>query len=279
MLAAIGAIIGRDLRLALRQGLDSLLAVVFFVLACVLFPFGVGPAPETLARIAAGVLWVAALLAALLSLERLFQADYEDGSLDLLALGPAPLPAIAAAKIAAHWLTTAVPLIAAAPVLALILNLPPAAFSSLVLALVLGTPTLSLIGGVGAALVLGARRGGAAGAPGPAALHPGSDLWRCRRRRQPNRLGRPAAPLYAGGPAAGGAGAGAVGRGSGLAPSARLTCRRARALLEDSQGRSPRHRCRMSGGRLRACGRADACVCQSHFRDALEYARRHGWAA
>jgi len=160
MLVAIGAIIGRDLRLALRQGLDSLLAVVFFVLACVLFPFGVGPAPETLARIAAGVLWVAALLAALLSLERLFQADYEDGSLDLLALGPAPLPAIAAAKIAAHWLTTAVPLIAAAPVLALILNLPPAAFSSLVLALVLGTPTLSLIGGVGAALVLGARRGG-----------------------------------------------------------------------------------------------------------------------
>lgn len=160
MLAAVAAIIGRDLRLAVRQGADSLLAVVFFVLACVLFPFGVGPAPETLARIAAGILWVAALMAALMSLERLFQADYEDGSLDLLALGGVPLPVIAAAKIAAHWLTTALPLIVAAPILAVILNLSQAAFGPLLLAFLLGTPTLSLIGGVGAALVLGSRRGG-----------------------------------------------------------------------------------------------------------------------
>ncbi len=160
MLSGFLAIVGRDLRLALRSGVDSLLAVVFFVLACVLFPFGVGPEPDTLARIAPGVLWVSALLAALLSLDRLFQADYEDGSLELLSLGPLPLAVVVAGKVTAHWLATALPLIAAAPLLGVLLHLDAAAFSTLIAALVLGTPSLSLVGAVGAALVLGARRGG-----------------------------------------------------------------------------------------------------------------------
>ncbi|MFM2042320.1 MAG: cytochrome c-type biosis protein CcmB [Pseudomonadota bacterium] len=153
-------LVGRDLRLALRQGADAATAVLFFVLCVVLFPFGVGPEPNILARIAPGVILVAALLASLLSLERLFQADHEDGSLDLLALSPLPLEAVALAKVLAHWLITGVPLILAAPLLALVLNLPADGFGILLLALVLTTPILSLIGAVGAALTLGARRGG-----------------------------------------------------------------------------------------------------------------------
>jgi len=160
MLIAATALVRRDLRLALRQGMDSLMAVVFFVLACVLFPLGVGPEPQTLARIASGIICVAALLAALLSLERLFQTDYEDGSLEQMALSALPLPAIVLAKVAAHWLTTGVPLIIAAPVLAVMLQLDGHAFAALLAALALATPSLSLIGAVGAALVLGARRGG-----------------------------------------------------------------------------------------------------------------------
>jgi heme exporter protein B len=154
------ALVCRDLSLALRQGMDSLSAVMFFVLAVVLFPFGVGPEPAILARIGAGVIWVAALLAAMLSMERLFQADLDDGSLEQLALGPLPLWAVAVAKIAAHWLTSAVPLIIAAPLLAVLMNLDAAALPALLASLALGTPTLSLIGGVGAALVLGTRRAG-----------------------------------------------------------------------------------------------------------------------
>ncbi len=153
-------ILRRDLRLALRQGVDSLMAVVFFVLAVVLFPLGVGPEANILARIAAGVIWVAALLASMLSLERLFQTDYEDGSLELLALGPVALELVFLAKVAAHWLTTGVPLMVAAPVLAVLLDMDASGFAVLIVALGLGTPTMSLIGGVGAALILGARRGG-----------------------------------------------------------------------------------------------------------------------
>lgn len=153
-------LIGRDLGLAVRQGMDSFTAVVFFVLAVCLFPFGVGPEPATLARIAPGVIWVAALLASMLSLERLFQIDYEDGSLELLALSPLPLEAAVMAKVIAHWLTTGLPLIIAAPLLALLLQMEAAGFAALVAALALGTPLLSLIGAIGAALVLGARRGG-----------------------------------------------------------------------------------------------------------------------
>jgi heme exporter protein B len=153
-------LVGRDLRLALRQGSDATIAVMFFVLTVILFPFGVGPEPNILARIAPGVIWVGALLAALLSLERLFQNDYEDGSLELLALSGLPLELVVLAKTAAHWLLTGLPLIAAAPVLALLLGLPADGFGILVLTLALGTPSLSLIGSIGAALTLGARRGG-----------------------------------------------------------------------------------------------------------------------
>ncbi|MGZ8996611.1 MAG: heme exporter protein CcmB [Rhodospirillales bacterium] len=153
-------LIRRDLRLAVRQGMDSFNAVVFFVLAVVLFPFGVGPDPAVLERIAPGVIWVAALLASMLSLERLFQLDYEDGSLELLALSPLPLEAAVAGKVVAHWVTTGLPLIVAAPLLALLLQMEANGFVALVGALAIGTPLLSLIGAIGAALVLGARRGG-----------------------------------------------------------------------------------------------------------------------
>jgi len=153
-------IVRRDLSLAFRQGLDSVMVVMFFVLACVLFPFGVGPEPHVLARIAAGVIWVAALLASMLSLERLFQTDYEDGSLELLTISPMALEIIVLAKIIAHWLTTGLPLILASPLLAVLMNLDIEGYPYMVLALALGTPSLSLIGAVGAALILGSRRGG-----------------------------------------------------------------------------------------------------------------------
>jgi heme exporter protein B len=153
-------VVRRDLRLALRQGSDSVMVVTFFVLTVVLFPFGIGPEANLLERVAPGVLMVTALLASMLSLDRLFQADYEDGSLELLVLTPAPLGVVVAGKMLAHWLTTGLPLMAAAPVLAVLLHMPPEGFPALLAAMALGTPTLSLIGGIGAALVLGARRGG-----------------------------------------------------------------------------------------------------------------------
>ena len=153
-------VIQRDLRLALRQGSDSLMVVGFFVLTVTLFPFGLGPESNLLERTAAGILWVTALLASMLSLDRLFQGDYEDGSLELLTLTPTALEILVIGKIAAHWLTTALPMLLAAPVLALLLHLNQDAFPALMLTLLLGTPTLSLIGAMGAALVLGARRGG-----------------------------------------------------------------------------------------------------------------------
>ncbi|MGY8990438.1 MAG: heme exporter protein CcmB [Rhodospirillales bacterium] len=153
-------VIRRELNLAFRQQLDSLMVLAFFVLAIVLFPFGVGPEPNILARIAPGIIWVAALLAAMLSLERLFQTDYEDGSLELLALSPLPLEMIVLAKVVTHWLTTGLPLIVAAPVMAVMLNMNTDGMAMLMLVLVLGTPSLSLIGAIGAALILGSRRGG-----------------------------------------------------------------------------------------------------------------------
>jgi heme exporter protein B len=159
-MSAFRRLVQRDLRLALRQGGDAAMVVAFFVLTVVLFPFGVGPEPQLLSRIAPGILWVTALLAALLSLERLFQADYEDGSLEALSLMPLPLEAQVLAKCLAHWLVTGLPLSLTAPVLGLLLQLDAAGYPVLVLGLLLGTPTLSLIGAVGAALSLGARRGG-----------------------------------------------------------------------------------------------------------------------
>ena len=153
-------ILKRELNLALRQGMDSMMVVMFFVIAVVLFPFGIGPEANILARIAPGVIWVAALLASMLSLERLFQLDYEDGSLELLALQPFPLELTVLAKICAHWLTTGLPLIATAPLLAILMNMDMETLSILLISLLLGTPVLSLIGAIGAALVLGSRRGG-----------------------------------------------------------------------------------------------------------------------
>ena len=159
-MSRFGEIVRRDLRLALRQGSDSVMVVTFFVLTVVLFPFGIGPEANILARVAPGVLWVTALLASMLSLDRLFQADYEDGSLELLVLTPTPLEVVVAAKVVAHWLTTGLPLLAAAPLLAVLLNLDGQGFAALLVTMLIGTPILSLVGAIGAALVLGARRGG-----------------------------------------------------------------------------------------------------------------------
>jgi heme exporter protein B len=160
-MTAFLALVGRDLRLALRQGSDAAMVLIFYLLAVLLFPFGVGPEPNILARISTGVLWVTALLAALLSLERLFVSEHEDGSLDQLALLPLPLPLVVLAKVFAHWLLTGLPLTVLAPVLAVALGMDASAYPVLIVALVLGTPTLSLIGALGAALTLGARRAGA----------------------------------------------------------------------------------------------------------------------
>lgn len=154
------AILKRDLHLATRHSMDNMMVVMFFVIAVVMFPFGVGPEPNILARIAAGVIWVAALLASMLSLERLFQTDFEDGTLELLGLSPITLEVAVLAKVVAHWLTTGLPLIIAAPLLAVLLNMNAEGLPRLFFALLLGTPSLSLIGAVGAALILGSRRGG-----------------------------------------------------------------------------------------------------------------------
>lgn len=154
------AVFLRELRLALRHPGDSLAAVLFFVLVCALFPFGVGPTPDLLARIAPGALLAAALLAALLPLDRLFGAEAEDGSLDHLLLSGLSPAALALAKTAGHWATTGLPLLAATPVAAALLNLPVEAWGVAVLALGLATLVLSFLGAAGAALTLGARRGG-----------------------------------------------------------------------------------------------------------------------
>ncbi|WP_018301518.1 heme exporter protein CcmB [Wenxinia marina] len=154
------AVFVRDLRLAIRAGGGFGLGLAFFLIVVVLVPFGVGPEREVLARIAPGILWVAALLAALLSLDRLFALDWEDGSLPLLATAPLPLEGVALAKAGAHWVTTGLPLTLAAPALGVLLNLPGPAFGPLTLSLALGTPALSAIGAFGAALTVGLRRGG-----------------------------------------------------------------------------------------------------------------------
>jgi heme exporter protein B len=151
----------RDLRLALRQSGDTGLVLGFFVLAVVLFPLGVGPEPAILQRIGPGIVWVAALLAALLSLDRLFEADYQDGGLDLLVLSSLPIELAVLAKCAAHWVATGLPLALISPFLALLVDLDPSAILVLSSSLLIGTPALSLIGSVAAALSLGARRQGA----------------------------------------------------------------------------------------------------------------------
>lgn len=150
----------RDLKLAFRIGGGGGQGLGFFLIAISLLAFGVGPDPSVLARLAPGALWVFAMLACLLSLDRIFQADYEDGSLDLIALGPMPLETAVLSKAAAHWAATGLPLALIAPALGVMLNLPQVAAPVLVFSLLLGTPALSLIGAVGAALVVGVRRGG-----------------------------------------------------------------------------------------------------------------------
>jgi heme exporter protein B len=154
------ALLLRDLRLAVRAGGGFGLALAFFLIVVTLVPFGVGPDSATLGRIAAGILWVAALLACLLSLDRMFQIDAEDGSLDLLATAPIPLEGVVAAKAIAHWVVTGLPLTLAAPGFGVLLNLPGPAYVWLTLTLALGTPALSFIGAFGAALTVGLKRGG-----------------------------------------------------------------------------------------------------------------------
>ena len=154
------ALFMRDLRLAVRAGGGFGLGLGFFLILAVLVPLGVGPEPQLLAAIAPGILWVGALLACLLSLDRILALDWEDGSLDLLATAPIPLEGVVAVKAAAHWVTTGLPLTLAAPVLGVLLNLPAPAYGWLVVSLALGTPALSVIGTFGAALTVGLRRGG-----------------------------------------------------------------------------------------------------------------------
>ncbi|MDJ1014927.1 MAG: heme exporter protein CcmB [Paracoccaceae bacterium] len=150
----------RDLRLAIRAGGGFGLAVAFFLIVSILVPFGVGPDRATLAPVAAGILWVGALLACLLSLDRIFATDHEDGSLELLATSPVPLEALVAVKALAHWLTTGLPLTLAAPLFGVFLSLPPSGMPWLIASLAIGTPALSMIGAFGAALTVGLKRGG-----------------------------------------------------------------------------------------------------------------------
>lgn len=158
-MSSLSPLLHRELKLAFRYGGDSLIVVAFFVVAAMLFPFGIGPDPAILQRIAAGVIWIMALLSVLLSLDRMFQNDFDDGSLELLALGPHPLGLVVIVKLLASWLATGVPLMAATPILALLLNMDHAFIVPLLASMLLGTPTLTAIGAIGAALTLGARRG------------------------------------------------------------------------------------------------------------------------
>lgn len=150
----------RDLRLAVRAGGGFGLGLAFFLIVVVLVPFGVGPDTGVLRPVAPGILWVAALLSALLSLDRIFALDHEDGSLPLIATSPLPGEGVAIAKALAHWITTGLPLVLAAPLLGVLLNLAPGGYLWLTVSLALGTPALSVIGTFGAAITVGLRRGG-----------------------------------------------------------------------------------------------------------------------
>lgn len=154
------ALLIRDLRLAIRAGGGFGLGLAFFLIVTVLVPFSVGPQSALLSKIAPGILWLGALLACLLSLDRILALDYEDGTLDLLACAPLPMEAAVSVKALAHWLTTGLPLVLAAPIFALLLSLPEAGYVPLILSLLLGTPALSVIGTFGAALTVGIKRGG-----------------------------------------------------------------------------------------------------------------------
>jgi heme exporter protein B len=159
-MSSVTALLLRDIRLATRAGGSAALALAFFVAVATLVPLGIGSDLHLLERVAAGVLWVAAVLAALLALDRLFQADFEDGSLDIIALSPLSLEGTAAAKMTAHWLTTGLPLTILSPLLGLMFGLPGDAMATLTLSLLIGTPAVSALGAIGAALTVSVRRGG-----------------------------------------------------------------------------------------------------------------------
>ena len=160
MLDALACALRRDLLLALRRRSDAAVALLFFVIVTSLFPLGIGAEPNLLRGLAPGVIWVAALLSSMLSLDRLFAADHADGTLEQMLLGAAPLGMVAAAKVLAHWIVAGLPLVVVAPLIALQYDLPRPLYGTLALSLLLGTPVLSLIGAIGAALILGLRGGG-----------------------------------------------------------------------------------------------------------------------
>jgi heme exporter protein B len=159
-MTALSALLVRDMRLAVRVGGGAMMGVLFFLIVVTLVPFAVGPDLAQLQRIGPAILWIGALLASLLTLDRLFAADHEDGSLDLLLMGRAPLELAVLAKVVAHWITTGLPLVIAAPLLGLFLNLEPVATGAVALTLLAGTPALTCIGVIGAALSVALRRGG-----------------------------------------------------------------------------------------------------------------------
>lgn len=160
MLTILQSVIARDLTLAWRRRSDVFTAVIFFVVVASLFPLGIAPEAKLLLAIGPGVVWVAALLASMLALSRLFAADYADGTLEQMLIGATPLPVVVIAKVIAHWISANLPLVLVAPLLGLQYGLPGDALLVLALALALGTPSLSLIGAIGAALTLGLRGGG-----------------------------------------------------------------------------------------------------------------------
>ena len=160
MLRAVLHLIRRELLIALRQRSDILNPLWFFLIVITLFPLGIGPEPKLLARIAPGIIWVAALLAAMLSLERLFRDDFSDGSLEQMMLMPHPLGLLALAKVVAHWLLTGLPLLLISPLIAILLSLDMQSYLAVVATLALGTPVLSLLGAIGVALTVGLRQGG-----------------------------------------------------------------------------------------------------------------------
>jgi len=159
-MSALSALLLRDMRLAVRVGGGALIGVLFFLIVVTLVPFALGPDLALLARIGPAILWLGALLASLLALDRLIAADHDDGSLDLILMAPLPLELAVAVKAVAHWLTTGLPLVAAAPLLGLLLNLDPKATGAVALTLLAGTPALTFIGLIGAALTVALRRGG-----------------------------------------------------------------------------------------------------------------------
>jgi heme exporter protein B len=160
MLQTLRTIVARDVLLAMRRRADVATTLFFFVIVASLFPLGVGPDPKLLRVMAPGILWVGALLASMLSLGRLFAEDYADGSLEQLVLAPEPLALVVIGKVMAHWLVSGLPLVLVSPVIALQFDLPAEAIGTLLLALLLGTPVLSLVGAIGAALTVGVRGGG-----------------------------------------------------------------------------------------------------------------------